>query len=123
MYLQLKLGDKGFVFSVEALLSLIACGVLIASLSLMKPVDLSNAVLYREGSDILDVAVNKEMECDEVYMRTLINKVDPTLKAEIKCPGKSFDVNSGDPDHYVVITRTRVEKGPVYKEVTLTIGK
>lgn len=111
---------RGFAFSLEAGLSLLACIVFISMLSFHSHEDLSEVVIYKQASDFLDVVIKDGSleQRDVPHMKSLLKGLG--LKAKLYVDEELILDQS--PRALVTIERTLVTQDLEYQIVILTVG-
>lgn len=120
----LKYGNKGsrsFIFTIEAVVTLILFGIFIISLNALAYDDLSDVMFYKQGSDLFEIILKDgSLEKNDIgHIELLLDALD--LRARIMVDENI--VLDQNPKNYVVIQRTLVTKDLQYIPVTLWVGK
>lgn len=112
---------RGFVFSMEAVLSLLACTAFVALLSTQAHENFNDVVVYKQASDVLELALEDgSLEARDVkHIRSLLRSVE--LRGRITLDGDVLFDDS--PNVLVTVQRTLVTKEGKYVRVILEAGK
>ncbi|MCD6522700.1 MAG: hypothetical protein J7K68_03040 [Candidatus Diapherotrites archaeon] len=115
-------GHRAIVFTMEAAISLLLFVLIILALGTPSFEDLSKAVLYKQASDVLEIALKKGVirdgqNIDIERMRELMEAME--LKGEVIIDGHVTTINNGKNNMDVYIERTLVTPELEYKRVVL----
>ena len=112
---------RGFAFSVEAVLSLLACTAFITLLSAQAHENFSDVMVYKQASDALELMLEDgSLEARDVeHIRSLLRSVG--LRGRATLDGNVLFDDS--PDVLVTVHRTMITKEGKYVKVTLEAGK
>jgi hypothetical protein len=115
-----KSGEKAFVFSLEAGLSLLVCVLLVGTLSLNCQEDLSEVLVYKQASDFLEVALRSGWleEKNVTQCKTLLSETG--WKARLVVGGNALIDECGPHQARIVVNRTLVTKKLEYVPVSIT---
>jgi len=111
---------RGFAFSLEVTLSLIACLAFVSMLSFHAQEDLSEAMVYKQASDFLEIAAKDGSLEDRnaTHLNALLHELG--LKAKLSIEGDV--VLDEQPKKPVRIERLLVTKELSYETVVLEAG-
>ena len=111
---------RGFAFSLEATLSLLACLAFVSMLSFHAQEDLSDVVVYKQASDFLQVVIKDgSLEARDVaHMKELLHGLG--LKARLEVDGET--VFDDQPEPLARVERTLITEELDYQRVVLVAG-
>lgn len=114
--------NKGFLMSQEALISLIILFLMLFSLLPPQETGMEKVVLYRQGSDLLQIIIKKDMvEKRRVgKIKTLSRALDPEMKIALRLEEKVL-IDQSPKEKKVQVKRHIFREGEL-KTVTLSVG-
>jgi len=122
----LKSKRKGYVFTIEAIISLLCFAMLASLLSIMSFPNFDEVVVYKQASDVLEVSLKQEwiVDRDDVKDTEIIKGMGALgLKGEMVVDGKTYPLITGKKNMEVTVKRTFVSPDLKIKEVELRAFK